>query len=378
MSTLVVGGGVQIGVSFFESATNLKSNDIDFFFLLSTPIYNNLSKEKLSRGNFVLIKDSPAKIFAGWKSRKKILEVEKNANFDLVYSLGFPSYVRFKNIEIGRYTNPWEIFPSKLAWRSLPIFERLLVWSKAKYRIQWSKNLIYYETQTIQAKLAIKKLLKLSSSQIKVIPNSYNPIFDNNSQIYRQTKSSNKRVVFCLSAPHKHKNLEIIPNVAKHLITIAPDLSVKFILTIPFDNSLWIKIKEKARKMNVEKNIENIGTLNLKDCVSQYNNSNAVFLPTLLEVFSATYLEAMAMKKPIITSDLNFAHECCGNAALYFNPESSFSAAEAINSVIKDKSTSTRLVQNGTIQLKKFPTSLSKHNLIFDWFREIVNSEAVR
>ncbi len=43
-------------------------------------------------------------------------------------------------------------------------------------------------------------------------------------------------------------------------------------------------------------------------------------MPTLLECFSASYLEAMYMKKIIFTSDLPFAHTVCKDAAFYFAP----------------------------------------------------------
>ena len=57
MSTLVVGGGVQIGVSFFEFATNLKSNEFQFYFVLSRPVFDNLSKIQLHNSNFDLIEE---------------------------------------------------------------------------------------------------------------------------------------------------------------------------------------------------------------------------------------------------------------------------------------------------------------------------------
>jgi glycosyltransferase involved in cell wall biosynthesis len=371
MSTLVVGGGVQIGVSFFEFATNLKSNEFQFYFVLSRPVFDNLSKIQLHNSNFDLIEDSPAKILKGWKSRRKILELAKNINPDIVYSLGFPSYIRFNNIEIGRYTNPWEIFPSKMAWKLLSLRERLFVWLKAKYRIYWAKNVSYYETQTIPAKVSIIKLLGLSDSRVKVIPNSCNPIFLNHKFRSRPKKISNQKIIFCLSAAYRHKNLEIIPYVAKHLKIIAPELVAKFILTLPLDSTLWREIEAKAKELGVNNHIQNIGPLKLQDCIAQYSDSDVVFLPTVLEVFSATYLEAMAMHKPIVTSDLSFAHASCGEAALYFNPDSSLSAAESIYSVLIDAKLRDYMVNKGVSQLRQFPDSLQKHELVLDWFREI-------
>ena len=45
-----------------------------------------------------------------------------------------------------------------------------------------------------------------------------------------------------------------------------------------------------------------------------------MILPTLLESFSATYIEAMFHGKTILTSDLDFARDVCGEAAFYFDP----------------------------------------------------------
>jgi glycosyltransferase involved in cell wall biosynthesis len=378
MSTLVVGGGVQLGVSFFEFASKFKSNDFQFHFILSGPIFDNLEKNKLNNSHFELSEDSPAKIFKGWKSRRKILELEKNINPDIVYSLGFPSYIRFKNIEIGRYTNPWEIFPTKMAWNLLPPRERLFVWLKAKYRIQWAKNVSYYETQSIPAKVGIIKLLGLPDKKVKVIPNCCNPIFLNHKFITKKRKTKNEKIIFCLAAAFRHKNLLIIPKTLKHLNTIAPELETKFILTLPFDSDLWFEIDAEAKVLGVENNIKNIGPLKLQDTIIQYEDSDVVFMPTMLEVFSATYLEAMTMNRPIVTSDLSFAHDICGEAALYFDPNSPISAAESIHSVIKDSKISDKLIENGAQQILTFPDALHKHNLVIDWLRKISELEAIR
>ena len=38
---------------------------------------------------------------------------------DLVYSIGYPSYINFNNVELGRYTNPWEINSEPLPWHKI-------------------------------------------------------------------------------------------------------------------------------------------------------------------------------------------------------------------------------------------------------------------
>ena len=66
--------------------------------------------------------------------------------------------------------------------------------------------------------------------------------------------------------------------------------------------------------------ILNVGPLKQQDLFGYYRHCQALFLPTLLESFSGTYLEAMQFGSPILTSDLDFARQICGDVAMYFDP----------------------------------------------------------
>jgi glycosyltransferase involved in cell wall biosynthesis len=79
-----------------------------------------------------------------------------------------------------------------------------------------------------------------------------------------------------------------------------------------------------------------------------------MFLPSHLECFSASYAEAMKMKRPILTSDLSFAHTVCGDAALYFNNNDPTDIAKKIKLIIEDKELYNKLVECGTERLKTF------------------------
>ena len=79
-------------------------------------------------------------------------------------------------------------------------------------------------------------------------------------------------------------------------------------------------------------------------------------MATLLECFSATYPEAMRMRRPIVTTDIEFAHGLCGDAAVYYDALSPQAAAEAIYRVATERDLRARLVAAGTEQLKRFDT----------------------
>lgn len=79
-----------------------------------------------------------------------------------------------------------------------------------------------------------------------------------------------------------------------------------------------------------------------------------MFLPTLLECFSASYAEAMVMKKPILTSDLGFAHTVCNDAAIYFNPDDANDVADKIIYLMNSPEKQSDLITKGLAQLKQF------------------------
>ncbi len=78
-----------------------------------------------------------------------------------------------------------------------------------------------------------------------------------------------------------------------------------------------------------------------------YLACNALLLPTLLESFSGTYLEAMHFGRPILTSNLDFARDVCDDAALYFDPWDPVAIKDAILKLKDDASLQTELVCRG-------------------------------
>lgn len=75
-----------------------------------------------------------------------------------------------------------------------------------------------------------------------------------------------------------------------------------------------------------------VGALSVYQCPAFYQQMDAVIFPSLLECFSATPLEALAMKKPLFASNRGFVRDVCQDYAFYFDPLD----AEDIAKVIAD------------------------------------------
>jgi glycosyltransferase involved in cell wall biosynthesis len=124
-----------------------------------------------------------------------------------------------------------------------------------------------------------------------------------------------------LSRYYPHKNFEFVVETAAALKEKGDDRFV-FFITIAADQHPGAEAVLEAIEMRrLTDAVVNIGPIALEDLPATYRASDALFYPTLLESFSGTYLEAMQYRLPILTTDVDFAHYCCGPAALYFDPK---------------------------------------------------------
>lgn len=132
-----------------------------------------------------------------------------------------------------------------------------------------------------------------------------------------------------LTRYYAHKNIEAVIACFDHYRQSLHDVGV-IITVAPDQHPNAARLLHAIHQKGLEDAIINVGPLRQTELPAYYRAVDAVLLPTLLESFSGAYIEAMAFQKPIITSDRDFAHETCGDAAIYFNPESPESMAQAI------------------------------------------------
>ncbi|HKK10200.1 MAG TPA: glycosyltransferase family 4 protein, partial [Bacteroidales bacterium] len=148
-----------------------------------------------------------------------------------------------------------------------------------------------------------------------------------------------------ISSYYAHKNLELIPEVLRELQSRGIT-QLEFVLTL--------KEQDFQTHIGAQPGIINVGPIPPEACPSLYQECDAPFLPTLAECFSASYPEAMAMEKPIVTTDLGFARSICREAALFFDPMNAKSAADQIIQLIRDVELQKDLISKGKRQLKTF------------------------
>lgn len=165
--------------------------------------------------------------------------------------------------------------------------------------------------------------------------------------MFKQLPSFDGLTMLTLSSFNPHKNLPITIGIAKYLQEKYPSFNFRFVFTV----------KEKQFP-NIPNELKDhflfLGPVTINECPSLYEQCDLEFQPTLLECFTATYPEAMRMKKPIITTDLEFARGLCGDCAIYYDALSAEDAAEKIYSLASNVDKQNELISKGLLQLKKF------------------------
>ena len=296
---------------------------------------------------------------------KKLMELEKSIAPDIVFTVFGPSYWKPKALHLCGYADGAGYTPNSIAFKQLNFIEYLrtkLLINYKNYFITTTSSFLVVETEV--AKNNISKFLSFPKSKIFVVGNTYSGVYN---KCIKEPRPNNNKFfkLLTLSSYYKHKNLSII-NKVSDILNNEYQLNVKFYLTINHE--------EYLKNFKETKNIINLGPQLVEDCPKLYNSIDAMFLPTLLETFSASYPEAMIMERPIITSNLDFAHDICGEAALYFDPLDGYDIANKIKTIITDPLLYEDLVEKGKQRLKKFETSRSRAEKYLKCCEEIIKS----
>lgn len=185
--------------------------------------------------------------------------------------------------------------------------------------------------QTAAMKVRISSLYKIPAENVFVIPNavSFTSEKVNGAAESITTRNKDEIKLLFLSKHYPHKNFEILYEVGKEIVR--KSLPIKISVTIdPAENEGSRLFLENIKNMQLDSVIVNMGNVPLAAISDAYGKHDGLFLPTLLESFSGSYIEAMYFNRPIFTSDLDFAHEVCKDAAYYFNPVSANSIIDTI------------------------------------------------
>jgi glycosyltransferase involved in cell wall biosynthesis len=366
-SNLRVGGGIQVALSFLYDLSAMEIENT-FTVVLSPEIGKLLEKDKFEKhfSFFQMQRKNYSNILA---RRKAVKVIEDNEKPNVIFTLFGPSYHKSNAPKIVGYAIPHYIYENSPFFKMISLKEKLRLFMMKKIQIQMFKknsDKLIFETSDAQQLFCMK--YKFNIENTFVIPNSLNQVFLK-PLLWESLpfKLDPTYRILCLSANYKHKNLAIIPKVIDSLIGDYGIENFRFI------------ISQNQDQLNFENKYDNyidcVGNVPLEQVPSLYKSVDLLFMPTLLEVFSTTYLEAMFMKVPIVTSNLSFAKDVCRDAALYFNPMDAKNAAEMITTMIKNGNVRKEKIGSGLRNLKRFNTSKERTNEYLEVIKKTIEND---
>jgi glycosyltransferase involved in cell wall biosynthesis len=279
----------------------------------------------------------------------------KKYNPDLVLSLGNLPAVT-KRYQVFLHDNP---LASVINFRKFGYKRIKDVMINRLRNMLLAKRLNYVDHLITQTNIQLNTLKEVYPRQMKkvgkksVIPPSV-PEFQISKSIkcgsiyHINTDSTN---LLCMSRYYPHKNIEMLLDLAR--IFRQNSSPFKIILTLSKSHGKGVSaLLKKIKKEKLAGYIINIGEISPLCLTEIMKYIDALILPSLLESYSLTYLEAMFFQKPVFTSDLDFAHEACKNAAFYFNPADAGDIYSTIISAFQERKELKRKLNNEKSLLK--------------------------
>lgn len=347
-SNIKVGGGIQVAHSFIYELNNLNIENYNYVVILSSILKQQIDPEKFSyRFTFYTynIDSAPQNIF--YRKNSFLDKLVNKHKIDKVFTVFGPAYWRPTVTHICGYAKPQYVYENSPFFRTICFKDKFFLKIKEFFHIydfKYNSDILITENPDVSEKIT-KRLKK----RVYTVTNNYNQVFDEPEEWDTlKLPSFEGSYILTISADYPHKNLRIIPQIIETLQKRNIH-NYKFVVTLEKDSL--------SKNEIINNDIVYLGKVSIKQCPSLYLQSKYMFLPTLLECFSASYAEAMRMSKIIITSDLEFARGICKDAAIFFNPLNPADFVEKLLDIDQDSILQEELKQKGTERLHDFDTS---------------------
>lgn len=322
-TNLHVGGGVQVAVSFLSELSRLPDLACTVDVWASSEVDHNLRELRIDTGvfNAYSVRDNQG-VRQLWNGFNRVLR-----RYDTVFTVFGPLYaLRAPRRSIVGFAQGWIAYPRSDAYALLSTRSRWL--ARLRFRLQ---AFFYQKADRLIVELPhVRDRLRTMgwSNPVDVVANCISDIFFDPTRWHPvSVPCTNGIKLGILSRDYPNKNLSILPSVKRYLKN-EYGLDVAFLVTL--SKNEW-----RSRDEDFRSQILNVGPLSVAQCPSFYKQLDGFVFPSLLESFSASPIEALAMGLPVFASDRPFVRDTCGDAPVYFDPGDPRSIAASIAGYFK-------------------------------------------
>ena len=332
------GGGKNILHNFLKNSSKL---DEKHKYHILVPNYDDY--KKFSNDNIEIIKTHnlwSINILFIFYYYLYIPLICKEKKIDLLLNFGDVVIPTLKIKQIYYFDWAYAVYNEDYIWQNMSFVGKLMRKVKV-YLID--KNIKKVSLVILQTKNMKNRIYeKYSLSSVKVYPTPIELLNNNSTELTTINNKKRNLTLFYPASYSPHKNFLLIIKFANEIKRRGGEIKLNLTLTD-------LEFTDLLSKTNLNSNDQiliNLGRLNKEGLQKEYNNCDLVFMPTLLESYGLPYFEAMSFGKPIITSDLDFAKEVCGENAFYFNPFQVNDVFKSIDEYSNDKNLIVKIKPN--------------------------------
>lgn len=316
--------------------------------------YENI--ELPENSEIYIYKGSHSPLERYWFERVTLPRVVKNYNPDVIFGAANIGISKAHVPQAVLIRMPYLLYDKKY-YPDIPLKLQLRV---AALRAQVKNSLpttelVLAQTPVVRQRFAEKfnypedqiKILRFATpAEIKPITGIKPPaIFD---------KSSGNFYVLLLTRYLIHRNPSILIPLCKQHGNQIRERKIKFITTVEReDNHRVGAFLKNISKYHLEDLIINVGSLSRQEVLKYFVHSDVLCFPTTLETLGIPFLEAMTMGLPIITTDIDFAHYMCGEAAVFYNPWEIESFYNKLMLLRENPAIRQELIEKGKVEVAK-------------------------
>lgn len=326
-SNLHVGGGVQVATSAISEIAKVVSPTDGLSALLSSEVEDNLRALSQSQTDSIQFETLDVHGLAPFNipARRKL------NTYRIIFTIFGPLYRwRPPFHSVVGFAQPWIIYPHNECYGRMSLLQRLRTRLKFWLQGKFFKRADVLIVELEHVKQGLVRELGIDPRKIYVVHNCLSSLYKNEStwQPLAIPKIDCDLRLGFLGRNYMHKNTSIFPEIAE-LLEAQHGIKARFYVT--FSEAEWQACTPAFRAVCV-----NVGIINVGQCPTFYKAIDGVVFPSLLECFSATPLEAMAMERPLFASDRPFNRDVCMDHAHYFDPLSPQSTVDKIAQVFSN------------------------------------------
>ncbi len=158
-----------------------------------------------------------------------------------------------------------------------------------------------------------------------------------------------------LAGPHPNKRIHllapIVANLNSRSISDMTKREYRLVTTLPEGSAFLRTVQDAFSGLGIENCLLNKGPVAPDRVGELIRSCDAMINIAALESFSNNWVEAWAFRRPLISTDAQWARESCGDAAVYIDPQNATDAAERIANSLESDARLRSLTRSGEEQL---------------------------